>query len=547
MSTNERFDESISGWLEQTAPARLPDRVLEATFERTRRSRQQVGWRAILGRAGVTRSVVALGGAAAVVLAATVALDLYDDRPTVGGPSPSSEAQSAFLGTWVSTSDSDGGTQTMTVRVSADGAVEIAVLDDIASVCSGTSSTMTGTGRIEGSTRLVLPFPVYTCDDGSEPETLSDPPLEEQLRNLTFVRDAQAENLTDNFGGVWLREVAATPSSEPTTPPSEAEVAALLNGFLEARVAGEGAQQYLLVPEKEVPLLYATTSGAPYERAEFERVLGIEWPRGEMAFKVRLSAGETVVEQLLFMGTDGPLGLKYDQYGYATHITPTTEDGQPLATPSNLFDGEMTVHWAHPWVFYDYSITGGLTLGRLIPEGPGVRPTTDGGERNDWDRLVLMADPVGTDCQAGPGTADAAALAESIRSDPNLEATAPVAVTVGGVEALMMDVVIAAGASVCANVNEGGDPLDPGVLSPVFDWGSVVFDWGSVGSSVTNLGNGLATGQATGDLMRLYLLDVPEASSMRILVIAIVAPESSFARAVEAATPIIDSVEFPTR
>ena len=44
----------------------------------------------------------------------------------------------------------------MTVRTSADGAVEIVVTDDVASVCSGTPSTMTGTGRIEGSTRLVI-------------------------------------------------------------------------------------------------------------------------------------------------------------------------------------------------------------------------------------------------------------------------------------------------------------------------------------------------------------------------------------------------------
>ena len=61
MATDERFDDTISNWLEQTAPARLPERVLEATFERTRRSRQQVGWRALLGRIRVTRSVFALG------------------------------------------------------------------------------------------------------------------------------------------------------------------------------------------------------------------------------------------------------------------------------------------------------------------------------------------------------------------------------------------------------------------------------------------------------------------------------------------------------
>lgn len=61
MPTDERLDDSISRWLGQTAPPRLPTRVLDATFERTRRSRQQVGWRARLGRIHVTRSVAALG------------------------------------------------------------------------------------------------------------------------------------------------------------------------------------------------------------------------------------------------------------------------------------------------------------------------------------------------------------------------------------------------------------------------------------------------------------------------------------------------------
>ena len=29
MATDERFDELISGWLEETAPQRLPERVLD--------------------------------------------------------------------------------------------------------------------------------------------------------------------------------------------------------------------------------------------------------------------------------------------------------------------------------------------------------------------------------------------------------------------------------------------------------------------------------------------------------------------------------------
>jgi hypothetical protein len=329
---------------------------------------------------------------------------------------------------------------------------------------------------------------------------------------------------------------------EPTTPPVSPELTALLNAFLEARVAGEGAQQYLAVPEEEVPLLYATTSGAPYERAEFGQVRGIEWPYGFMAFQARLFAGDTVVEQLFFttadsrLGPDGRLGLEYDSDGFGTDIAPTTEDGQPVALPYNFFDGEVTLHAAHPWVSRSYSTQGSSDGGsiRLIPEGPGVRPTTDGGDRVGWDLLLLMADPapVGTGCQIGPVPADAGALAESIRSKPDLEATAPVAVNAGGAEALMMDVVIAAEGSVCTR---GRDELgllweeDIGLRTG--DGEASVLFFGTEGSSMR---------------MRLYLFDVPEGSSMRILAIAIIAPESRFERAVEAAAPVVDSLESHT-
>ncbi|KRT61074.1 MAG: hypothetical protein XU10_C0044G0007 [Chloroflexi bacterium CSP1-4] len=47
--------------------------------------------------------------------------------------------------------------------------------------------------------------------------------------------------------------------------------------------------------------------------------------------------------------------------------------------------------------------------------------------------------------------------------------------------------------------------------------------------------------------MRLYLVDVPAGSATRILAIAIVGPDARFERVVEAAMPIVDSIEFPTR
>lgn len=86
MASDKRFDESVSRWLEEAAPSRLPERVLGATFERTRRSRQQVGWRGLPGRMHVPRFAPALGAAAVVIIAATLALTFYAFPSGIGGP-----------------------------------------------------------------------------------------------------------------------------------------------------------------------------------------------------------------------------------------------------------------------------------------------------------------------------------------------------------------------------------------------------------------------------------------------------------------------------
>jgi hypothetical protein len=350
------------------------------------------------------------------------------------------------------------------------------------------------------------------------------------------------------IGGQRGVGVGATPSpsvhspspapSSPAPSPSVAspEITAMFDAFIQARIAGSGAGQYLNDPGS-VPLLYATSAGDPYERGEFEPVLGIEWPYGYSAFKVRMTAGGTVVEQLFFWPNGEVAGLVYEPNGFGTDIPPTTEAGQPLAQEFQFFNGALTVKAAHPWLM---STVGLIPFGRLIPEGPGVPPTTDGGERNDWDQIFFMADPkwVGPDCKTvdpGDAEAHAAALAESIRSAPGLEATAPVPVKAGGFDGLLLDVKVPAGADLCWNVQEdGSDPTDdPGVLYPLWDRNSEEF-----------AGDGHATGHATGEWMRLYLFDVPATSGMQWLVISVVAPEATFQRAVDAAQPVVDSIQI---
>jgi hypothetical protein len=51
---------------------------------------------------------------------------------------------------------------------------------------------------------------------------------------------------------------------------------------------------------------------------------------------------------------------------------------------------------------------------------------------------------------------------------------------------------------------------------------------------------------APGNRIQLYLLDLPEGLSARILAIAVIAPEERFDAVMEEAVPILDSIEFHT-
>ena len=86
MEKEPQFDALITRWLEEEAPLRLPERVLDNTFERTRKSRQQAGWRGILGRFRIHRLAPALGSAVVVVVAVGVAVSLYFNQQSRVGP-----------------------------------------------------------------------------------------------------------------------------------------------------------------------------------------------------------------------------------------------------------------------------------------------------------------------------------------------------------------------------------------------------------------------------------------------------------------------------
>ena len=209
-----------------------------------------------------------------------------------------------------------------------------------------------------------------------------------------------------------------------------------------------------------------------------------------------------------------------------TESMATTENGEAVSEPYSILDGEVSFRAALPW---EPSIWGWDSGKGLLPSA-GVPPAASRGPA-DMTTLLLNGDdqgvayeqrvrvladprPIETSCRRGPAPADADALVRSIRSDPDLEATAPVAVSVGGTEALRTDVVAASGASICE-------------LAPA--------PWVVTETSLDR-----------GHRMRLYLLDLPDGLSARILAIAISSPEASFERVLEAAAPIVESFEFAT-
>jgi hypothetical protein len=293
---------------------------------------------------------------------------------------------------------------------------------------------------------------------------------------------------------------------EQVAPPSDAEVTALLEAFLGARVDGAGAEQYVHRhlegwDDEEAPILYSTTGGSPYVRYEFDRLQGPVWPSGWIEVRIRLFAEDgTEVEQsfIVVRQEDGRLGLMYG-LPFDSNLFPTTENGEPARLPYRLLDGEVTFAAAAPWNDTSEDRTS-VTLG-----GVGR------GSASQFTMFTVVVDPgTGTGCEVGPTVADAEALVSSIRSNPDLEATDASSVSVGGMDALQMDVVGLRQVHV-------GDCL-PIVLEHV--------------------------GLGQDNRVRLYLVDLPDGMSARVLAIAISALDSEFDYVVEAATPVLDSFEF---
>jgi hypothetical protein len=106
--------------------------------------------------------------------------------------------------------------------------------------------------------------------------------------------------------GLWVVSGWVPSSFRQAVPVSRAEVEQLLTGYLEARLAGSGAEPYLVdFFGDERSWVYAAHSGSPYVRYQIGRLGLPRWPAGQVWPEVRLVArdGSVVVERY-FIGHD---------------------------------------------------------------------------------------------------------------------------------------------------------------------------------------------------------------------------------------------------
>jgi hypothetical protein len=323
---------------------------------------------------------------------------------------PADQATRPFLGEWASAdlSGFDETYQTLTIRAGEDGVLRVTVQDEGSFNCprpygeppnrrfTHLPTTVTGTGRLEDRTTLVVPSPVLTCADGQGPRTS---PLDQAGGSYTLVLDPATDRLYDNLGWVWSR-------------------------------------------------------GAPPEHWTFR----------------------------------------------------STEEGVDGPGTYSMLRREVTFRAAGPW---NDHIEAYIDPRLFFLIGPGDASIT----------VLVNPLPPDTPCDSRvPPSAEE--LVQAIRSNPDLEATAPVTESVGRIEALRMDVVAAPGASI--------GPCSASTVDVVYVPGR---PWGGV---------------ELGGLGRLYVLDLPGGSARTLAIWINASNGAHFELAVETAAPILDSFEFHT-
>lgn len=328
------------------------------------------------------------------------------------------------------------------------------------------------------------------------------------------VRVTAGQPLESTPNGIWTiqRSVPQSPFHQ-TTPPSDAEIADEVEPFLQARVNGTGAERHVDSDPAEIPLLYAASDGARYERFEHEVLEGPLWPYGSVVVNARLFAngGQTVVEQAFRL-----------EAGFLEYrpISPTTEDGAPVPDAYNILGGQVRFAAGQSWE------PGVYGPGFFYRSAPNIAGFTR--EEDRAQLFIVLSDPLAPtgSCAVGDPARSADALVSSIRTRSNLSVSEPQPARIGSIDAVQLDITAAEGEGcmVSAYRSRGSARQEAAVLSAADDNGRPEL-WWSVGRH---------------DRARLYAFDIP-GSRARTAAILITAPETDFQAVAEAAQPILDS------
>jgi hypothetical protein len=387
--------------------------------------------------------------------------------------------RSPFVGAWQST-DPDGSSHTMDIEQwDTDEYFTVLNVEDVA--CPSGDYQVNGTGRPLTETSLRIGRPRAYCWDAQG----FSPPVPDPDA-ITLDLSIATGELVGSDGVVWRRL---------ELPPLDPDDTLLLEAFLDARLAGGGAEHYLISEAVSVPpLMYATTEGIAYERYEIEPVLGYPLtPPGTPTVEVRLFAEDgTIVAQVFgVVARDGQRGL---EYGREWDDMPTTENWRPVPVPFGILDGEVTFAAAPPWRI-DIEASEASTIF----------------QKSGWNLawFVAAAEPlaVGSACENAPAPTDARSVVQSIVADPRNQVTEAVPVRIAGIDGLRIDVTTGEG-RLCA--------------------------WSS---------DGLSGYQGNPGRVRLYVVDLP-GESVDVLTFAYWAGPDEWDDAIDDIGPIVDSIRF---
>jgi hypothetical protein len=244
MTMNDRnLDEKISKWLEAEAPRQIPDRVLSATFERTRKTAQHRWWQRAIATFHMGGTLNAFGAAVVVLVVVSIAAAAFalgpgrgfisggpgTPAPTVeptieptpapttsaspaptDPPTPTPSVAAGFLGTWLAMDPPPESSHlTMQIGARSDGDYDVTIHDDAAAVCATVASTMSGVAQETEPGTIVIARPDFTCDDGTKPHSLNGLPFKDLIRNYTLIYDAQRDELNEPDALNWTRAPAA--------------------------------------------------------------------------------------------------------------------------------------------------------------------------------------------------------------------------------------------------------------------------------------------------------------------------------------------------